>query len=227
MDPCGPGCVAWRWARGRLTMSRGSPFARRNRGPFPGVHRGRFAPERRLTIAGVRPSPRHPAGSVAAVSRAWVPGVVLASLVLAAGGLIVAEFLTFAEVRVITAVPPGGTRTGGAHHGYALAVIGVAMLPLAFGALRAGSRPAAIGLVVLSAAALAIVVAVDWRATDDSGALAQVYELARAHAREGLWLELGAACGALVASAATLALVPRTARASSRQSIRRTSLPRT
>jgi hypothetical protein len=135
----------------------------------------------------------------------------------------------FAEVRVITAVPPGGTRTGGAHHGYALAVIGVALVPLAFGALPGGSRPTAVGLVVLSGVALAIVVAVDWPATNDSGALARVYELARAHARAGFWLELGAACVALVASVATLALVPRAARssASSPQSMRSTSLPRT
>lgn len=153
--------------------------------------------------------------------------LLLIALLAAAASLIAAEFMVFAEVRVLTAVPPGGTRTGGAHHGYALAVIGVALVPLAFAALRGGSRPAAIGLPALSAAALVIVLAVDWPATDDSGALAQVYELARAHARAGFWLELGAACVALVASAATLALVPRTARAASRQSIRRTSLPRT
>jgi hypothetical protein len=155
--------------------------------------------------------------------------LLLTALLAAAAGLIAAEFLVFAEVRVITAVPPGGTRTGGAHHGYALAVIGVALVPQAFAALRGGSRPAAIGLVVLSAAALAIVAAVDWPATDDSGALAQAYELARAHARAGFWLELGAACVALVASAATLVLMPRAARssASSPQPMRSTSLPRT
>jgi hypothetical protein len=153
------------------------------------------------------------------VSRPWVQGVLLGVLVLCAGGLIVAEFLVFAEVRVITAVPRGGTRTGGAHHGYALAVIGVAMLPLAVGAVRGRSRPAGIGLVVLSVAALAIVLAVDWPATDDSGALSQVYELARAHPREGFYLELVAACVALPASVAALVLAS--------QSTRRTSLPRT
>jgi len=153
------------------------------------------------------------------VSRPWVSSVVLASLVLAAAGLIAAEFLTFAEVRVITAVPPGGTRTGGAHHGYALAVIGVAMLPLAVGAVRGRSRPAAIGLVVLACAALVVVLGVDWPATDDSGALADVYELARAHAREGFYVELVAACVALPASVAALVLVG--------QSTRSTSLPRT
>jgi hypothetical protein len=153
------------------------------------------------------------------VSRAWVPGVILAALGLAAGGLIVAEFLTFAEVRVITAVPPGGTRTGGAHHGYALAVIGVAMLPLAFGAVRGRSRPAAIGLVVLAVAALVVVLGFDWPATDDSGSLAEVYELARARPREGFYLELVAACVALPASVAALVLVG--------QSTRSTSLPRT
>src|SRR3954465_1622822 len=93
-----------------------------------GVLRGRFAPERCPTIAGVRPlEPR--ATRVAAVSRRWVPSVLLAVLVLASGALIVAEFLTFAEVRVIAAVPPDGTRTAGVHHGYALAVIAMATIP--------------------------------------------------------------------------------------------------
>jgi hypothetical protein len=160
--------------------------------------------------------------------------VLLLALLAAAAGLIAAEFMTFAEVRVITAVPPGGTRTGGAHHGYALAVIGVAMVPLAFGALRGGARPAAIGLLALAAAALVIVLAVDWPATDDSGALADVYELARAHARAGFYVELVAACVALVAAAASFALVTRGESAAEAadaapepQSIRSTSLPRT
>lgn len=153
------------------------------------------------------------------MSRPWVAGVLLALLVLAAGALIAAEFLVLAEVRAITAVPPGGTRTGGAHHGYALAVIGVAMLPLAVGAVRERSASAAVGLVVLSLAALAIVLAADWPATDETGSLAEMYELARAHAREGFYVELVAACVALPASVAALVLAG--------QSTRSTSLPRT
>ena len=67
-------------------------------------------------------------------------GVILLGAVL----LIVAEFLPLYEIRVVTAVPKGGhTQTGG-HHGYALLVIGLALIPMAWGALRGGSRPAAI-----------------------------------------------------------------------------------
>src|SRR3954467_5269183 len=109
---------------------------KQNRGPSPGhlsrADHPRAATEYSRGSARLEP----PDTRVAAVSRPWVPGVLLAVLVLAAGALIVAEFVTFAEVRVITAVPPGATRTGGAHHGYALAVIGVAMIPLAVGAVR-------------------------------------------------------------------------------------------
>ena len=90
---------------------------------------------------------------------------------------------------------------------------------LAVLAVRGHSRPAGIGLVALSVAALAIVLAVDWPATDDSGSLAEIYELARAHVREGFYVELVAACVALPASVAALVLAG--------QSTRSTSLPRT
>ena len=66
--------------------------------------------------------PRPPAGLSAALARA-APA---ALLVIAALTLIVAEFLDFRRIVAVTVVPPGGTMTGGSHHGYALAVIGVA-----------------------------------------------------------------------------------------------------
>ena len=50
--------------------------------------------------------------------------------------LIVAEFLPLYEIRVVTAVPKGGHHTAGAHHGYALLVIGLALIPMAWGALQ-------------------------------------------------------------------------------------------
>ena len=60
--------------------------------------------------------------------------------------LIVAEFLPLYEIRTITAVPEGGRTSTGSHHGYALLIIGLAMVPMAIGAVRGGSRPAAIAL---------------------------------------------------------------------------------
>src|SRR3954466_6430800 len=68
--------------------------------------------------------------------------LLLVPSVLGAAMLIVAEFLPLYEIRVITAVPNGGQHGTGAHHGYALVVIGLAMLPMAWGAVIGGSRPA-------------------------------------------------------------------------------------
>ncbi len=61
--------------------------------------------------------------------------------------LILAEFITVREIRAVTAVPPGGTSSGGDLHGYALGIVGLAMLPMTFGAVAArrpprGGRPA-------------------------------------------------------------------------------------
>src|SRR3954470_1376947 len=67
--------------------------------------------------------------------------LLLVPSVLGAAMLIVAEFLPLYEIRVITAVPNGGQHGTGAHHGYALVVIGLAMLPMAWGAVIGGSPP--------------------------------------------------------------------------------------
>src|SRR5215212_6816578 len=80
--------------------------------------------------------------------------LLLAPLVVGATLLIVAEFLPLYEIRAITAVPAGGHKSTGAHHGYALLVIGVALLPMAWGAVRGGSRPAAIAVLALALIAL-------------------------------------------------------------------------
>src|SRR3954447_12377231 len=80
--------------------------------------------------------PRPPAALVAAFRRA-APLVVL---LLAAALLILSGCLTLREIKAVTAVPAGGETTGGAHHGYALALIGAALVAMSFGATRGGSR---------------------------------------------------------------------------------------
>ena len=74
----------------------------------------------------------------------------LVPLVAGALLLILAEFLTVREIRAVTVVPPGGTETGGALHGYALGIIGLAILVMTYGAVVRGARPAAIALLVLA-----------------------------------------------------------------------------
>jgi len=127
--------------------------------------------------------------------------------------LIVGEFLTAREVVVVTVIPPGGTATGGDLHLYALGVLGVAMLPMAYGAVTRGARPAAIALLVLSIAAVAIVLFIDRPAIDHTpGILERTYELADPQPATGFYLQSLGAVLALVGSVATFALLPKRSR---------------
>jgi hypothetical protein len=125
-------------------------------------------------------------------------------LLAAAGLLILADFLVLRQIRVVTAVPPGGTVSGGRHHGYALALLGAASMPMAFGAVRGGSRPAAVALVVLGAAAAAVVALVDLPTMNETGLIGSTYELARAAPGLGFWIEAAGAAGLLGGALALL-----------------------
>jgi hypothetical protein len=118
--------------------------------------------------------------------------------------LIVSEFLVLREIRAITAVPAGGTTRGGAHHGYALALIGAAMLPFSVGATRGGSQPAAVALLALSLAAAAIVLVADLPQLHDTGLIGRTYELARARPKAGFWVETVGTAMALTGSIGVL-----------------------
>ena len=129
----------------------------------------------------------------------------LALIVAGAVLLIVAEFLTLREIKAVTAVPEGGRTSGGAHHGYALAVIGVVMLPMGYGAVVGASRPAAVAVLVLALAAAGVVLVADLPTLDETGVIGRTYDLAEAHPAIGFWLE---SAGAVLALAgAVLALV--------------------
>jgi hypothetical protein len=139
--------------------------------------------------------PRPPAAVSAALVR-FGPLALLAAAVVA---LVAAELATLREIKAVTAVPPGGRTSGGSHHGYALVVIAAAALPMAYGAFRGGSRPAAAALAVLGAVALGIVLIVDLPSLNETGVIGRTYDLAEAHPSTGFWLELGGAI-ALLAS---------------------------
>jgi hypothetical protein len=137
--------------------------------------------------------PRPPAAVSAAFERYWP----LVLLLVSALALTVAEFLTLRYIKAVTAVPPGGITKGGAHHGYALAVLGVAALPMAVGSTLGGSRPAALAVTAIGAVALLIGLVIDLPSLNESGILARTYEGARAHPGTGFWVELVAALGLL------------------------------
>jgi hypothetical protein len=152
---------------------------------------------------------RHPAAATQNSIRRMVRYGPLVPLVLGALLLIAAEFTTVREIRAVTAVPPGGTSSGGSLHGYALGIIGLAILPMAFGAVIRGARPAAVALLVLAVAACAIVLLVDRPALDDTGLIGRTYELAEARPATGFYLESFGAALALIGAVAVMVLQPR------------------
>ncbi len=130
---------------------------------------------------------------------------------LLAGGLllIVAEFVTMREIRAVTVVAPGGTSTGGSLHGYALGIVGLAMLPMSYGAVMRGARPAAVALIVLALVACGIVLFIDRPVLDDTGLIGRTYDLAEARPGTGFYLQSLGAALALVGAVAALTLADR------------------
>ena len=126
--------------------------------------------------------------------------------------LIVAEFVTVREIHAVTVVPPGGTSTGGDLHSYALGIIGLAMLPMAYGAVVRRARPAAVAVIVLAAAACLIVLLVDRPVLDDTGLIGRTYDLAEARPAVGFYLESLGAALSLVGGVWALMLAPRRSR---------------
>lgn len=164
-----------------------------------------------------------------AVSAAVVRYGPLVLLVLAGATLILAEFLTFREIVAVTVVPEGGRTTGGAHHGYALGLIGLVSLPMSYGAVVGRSRPAAAALAVLGGLALAIAAIVDLPSLNDTGLIGRTYDLAEASPAIGFWLEIIAAT-VLLAGGLLLLRSSRAAareRSDARRTARRASAPET
>jgi hypothetical protein len=148
----------------------------------------------------------------------------LLALPLAGAALLVAaELSTLYDVRVVTAVPEGGSFATGPHHGYAQAVIAMAIAVMSVGAALGGSRPAAVAVLVLGAGSLAIALLVDLPDVHETGLIGRTYEAAVAEPRAGLYLEIAGGCAALLGGA--LMLVARPARPTPSRS-RRTAAAR-
>jgi hypothetical protein len=135
--------------------------------------------------------------------------VPLALLWAGAALLVVAEFLVLREIRTITVVPPGGTVTAGSHHLYALALIGVVVAVMGYGAVLRAARPAAVACLVLALCAGFIVLVVDRPSLDETGLIGRTYELAQARPAVGFYVESAGTALVLVGSVAALVLVPR------------------
>ena len=115
--------------------------------------------------------------------------------------MIVAEFTTLYEIKVVTAVPTGGSERAGSHHGYALLVIGLFAAVLAYGAARGGSRPAAAALFCLAVGALFVCLAIDLPDVDETGLIGERYDQAQARPQAGFYLETAGAVLLLIGGA--------------------------
>jgi hypothetical protein len=143
----------------------------------------------------------------------------LVLLWLAGAGLILSEFLTYREIVAVTVVPEGGITKGGSHHGYALGLLGLASLPMAFGAVIGRSRPASAAVAVLGGLALAIIAAFDVSSLDDTGLIGRTYDLAEASPGPGFWLST--ACAAVLLLGGLLLLRSRVSAAREESDARR------
>lgn len=130
---------------------------------------------------------------------------------LAALALVGAALLVVAELSPLYTVVVGALETqrrsvtGGSSHGYALLVVALAAVVMAYGALR-GSRAAAGALCGLGAVALLIALAIDRPDTRASGTLPEAVAYADARARPGRGLRLEIAGGAVLVVAGGLML---------------------
>jgi hypothetical protein len=138
-----------------------------------------------------------------------VASLLLVPLWAGAAALIVAEFLPLYEIRVITAVPNGGEQSAGSHHGYALLVVGLALLPMAWGAVRGGSRPAALAALALALIAVFVVLVIDLPDLNETGLIGRTYDAAESRPQIGFFVETLGATLALLGAVGTLVLRER------------------
>src|SRR5438128_722189 len=173
------------------------------------------APQRRSDSAleeGSRPTPATPEKlkGVALAALRFVAArrlELLTLLALVGGGLLViSEFLTLLQVKTQLGVI--FEQTGGAHHSYALLVIGFGVIAAALVARSTEAEPSALGIAALGALALGIVLIGDLPDVGSSG-ITRNGQLGNAHAASGFWVELAGSLVAIAAGAVLWALFRR------------------
>jgi hypothetical protein len=118
--------------------------------------------------------------------------------------LIAADLSTLIEIKVLTVSKD--SISGGSHHSYALLVLGLFALPMAYGATRGGSRPAMAALAAIGLGALVIMLAVDLPDIHRTGVIGQRFTDASASPKTGFYLETLGAFLLLIAGSAGLFL---------------------
>src|SRR3954470_2327615 len=121
---------------------------------------------------------------------------VLAGGLAGAALLIAADLSTLLEIKVLTVVEK--RISAHAQHDWAVALLGIASLPLTFGAALRRARPALAGLVLIGVAVLVIALANDLPDTRSTGVYGERYDEAAAQAGPAFFLETAGAMLLLV-----------------------------
>jgi hypothetical protein len=119
--------------------------------------------------------------------------------------LIAADLSTLVEIKVITVTKE--RLTGHGQHSWAMALLGLVSIFLAYGAARRRARPAMLGLIVLGLVALGIALFGDLPDTRSTGVIGQRYEEAAAQAGPGFYFETAGGVLLLVAGVGGLLLL--------------------
>ena len=122
------------------------------------------------------------------------------------GLLVISEFLTLLQVKTRLGVI--FEQTGGAHHSYALLVIGIGVIGAALVARSTEAEAPALGVAALGVLALGIVLIGDLPDVGSSG-ITRNGQLGDANAAGGFWVELAGSLVAIVAGVALWALFRR------------------
>jgi hypothetical protein len=122
--------------------------------------------------------------------------------------LIWAEFSTLYEIKAGKADPAAVVKstTGHAQHSFALLVLGLAALLMAYGATRRGSRPAMAALLAVGVVTLCIALIGDLPDATSTGVFGRNFEDARAVRGAGFYLETLGAFLLVIAGSAGLFL---------------------
>jgi hypothetical protein len=128
--------------------------------------------------------------------------------------LIAADLSTLVQIKVVTVVKE---RLSGHHqHDWAVALLGLASIPLVIGAVRGRARPAQFALIALGAVVLVIAVAKDLPDTRSTGVIGQRYDQASAAPGPGFYLETAGAALLILTGVGGLLLLPRRSRPAAR-----------
>lgn len=128
---------------------------------------------------------RRPSGRSGGASGRTATGLLGLALV-AAALLVVSTFLSLYDVT--TGASTLRSISGYEHHSIAMLLLGLASVPMAFGAAR-GARPAMIAVAAIGIVVLVVAFTVDLPAALDEGLLAVTYEGAQAEPGIGFYLE--------------------------------------